>query len=111
MSLCALELPSVVAAYARHDRHLVYEMPRRRGIAMWDLMVEGKPEYNRNGTLKVVNGSVVRGEWYLSDLDVSRSSSRLPPIPPSYATADTPFDEARPPASDALSRLPSALRS
>ena len=34
-------------------------------------MVEGKPEFNRNGTLKTVNGSVVRGEWYLSDLDVS----------------------------------------
>ena len=46
-----------------------------RGIALWDLMVEGKPEFNRNGTFKVVNGSVVRGEWYLSDLDVRSQSS------------------------------------
>ena len=46
------------------------------GLKMWQMMVDGKPQYWRNGTLKLneSTGLVVTDEWYLSDLDLVRAA-------------------------------------
>ena len=43
----------------------------RRGIRAWELMVQGKPLYERDGRPKLGDdGKPMYTDWYLSDLDV-----------------------------------------
>ena len=68
---------NVQAAPTMSGGFWIVEPHPKWGIRLWELMEEGKPQYYRNGTLMYVNGSIARGEWYLSDLDVSgRARSR-----------------------------------
>lgn len=45
------------------------------GLKLWKMMMEGKPQFHRNGTLqRSTDGSVIVDEWYLSDLDLVRAA-------------------------------------